>query len=296
VIEVQVVSRPGTDPLVKFPAVRTLKRAFRKTVISVRRAASKGSRLPDFIVIGAQRAGTTSLFNVLSSHADVSPSVVKEVHFFDLNYEEGLDWYRSHFPSYPWKKYLNKHMWGEASPYYLFEPRVPQRVHESLPDVKLIVLLRNPIDRAYSDYQRQVLLGHEKLSFEEAIEIEMDRISGEVERLVREPTYKSLAYRRHAYLTRGVYSDQLERWLAYFPRDQIFISSAENFFRDGEQVVNGVTDFLGLPECNCSGLRNDNSVLYDPMLPDTRDRLRVTFADEKRRLEWMTGLTFDWDI
>jgi hypothetical protein len=290
------VSRSSTDFLARVPAVRSLKRTVRRTIISVRRATNRVTHLPNFIVIGAQRAGTTSLFNVLSAHPDITPSVVKEVHFFDLNYDKGLDWYRSHFPYRSWKRYPDHHLWGEASPYYLFEPRVPQRIHDVLPDVKLIASLRNPIDRAYSDYQRQVLLGHEKLSFEEAVEIEMDRISGEVDRLVREPAYKSLAYRRHSYLTRGVYSDQLERWLSVFPRKQIHITSAEDFFSDMTTVLNSVTGFLGLPEHKYSTHRNDNSVAYLPMMPETRERLRITFADEKRRLEWISGMKFDWDL
>ncbi|MCB2213186.1 sulfotransferase domain-containing protein [bacterium] len=278
------------------PLKRTVTRFVRRSIFAFRRTIASDSRFPDFVIIGAQRAGTTSLFNILSGHPSVTQSVVKEVHFFDLNYDKGLEWYKSHFPIYRWVRYGPKHRWGEASPYYLFEPRVPERMHQALPKVKLVVLLRNPIDRAYSDYQRQVQLGQEPLSFEDALAAEGKRTHGEAERMLKNPAYVSIDYQRYAYIERGMYTKQLERWLKLYSRDQMMIIPAERFFLHMPEVLDEVISFLDLPHHSFPGLRTDNSVPYPAMSPVTRDKLRATFADEKKQLEAMTGLTFNWDI
>src|SRR5262245_18320944 len=106
---------------------------------------------PHFIIIGAQRCGTTSLYNYLIRQLGVIPAAMKEVHFFDLNYQKGNEWYFSQFPELG-----RDQITGEASPYYIFHPRVPQRIKNLLPSIKLIVLLRNPTNRAFSHYQLQV--------------------------------------------------------------------------------------------------------------------------------------------
>ena len=103
-------------------------------------------RLPDFLIIGAQKCGTSSMFAYLNQHPQMKLPDVKEIHFFDLNYSNGLDWYTSHFPP---ASLSHRMVTGEASPYYLFHPHVPERVRLHCPDVKLVVMLRNPVDRAY---------------------------------------------------------------------------------------------------------------------------------------------------
>ena len=118
-------------------------------------------KLPDFIIIGCQRGGTTSLYNYITSHPDVEPASQKELHFFDYNFDKGLDWYKDQFPD-------NK-ITGETSPYYIIHPHAPRRIAQAKPDVKILILLRNPGDRAYSHYNLEVKIGHEKLSFEDAI-------------------------------------------------------------------------------------------------------------------------------
>ena len=131
-----------------------------------RLATASARRLPDFLVIGAQRAGSTSLFAQLCEHPGVAAPSHKEIHYFDLQSFRGLRWYRSHFP--PAGRSRGR-ITGEASPYYLFHPAVPARVAEALPDVRLVALLRDPVARAYSQYQLSVRDGHETLGFEEAL-------------------------------------------------------------------------------------------------------------------------------
>jgi len=138
--------------------------------------------MPDFLIIGAQRCGTTSLFNYLSQHPDIYPSFPKEVHYFSNYYKKGTAWYRSHFPLTWQKKYRElvqgrKFMTGEATPYYFSHPHAPRRIFNALPKVRLFLLLRNPVDRAFSHYQYEVKMGIESLSFEEAIDKEEDRLS-----------------------------------------------------------------------------------------------------------------------
>ena len=144
--------------------------------------------MPDFIIIGTQKGGTTSLYRYLIEHPCVAPIYIKEPHFFDIYFYKGLQWYRAHFPTAVEKYYarhIQKHdlITGEASPYYLFHPQAARRVAKTLPKARLIVLLRNPIDRAYSQYQHQTRQdGVEPLTFEEALECEEKRLAGEEEK------------------------------------------------------------------------------------------------------------------
>ena len=129
--------------------------------------------LPDFLISGAQRGGTTSLYNYLQAHPCFELPTTKELHFFDRKFHRGLAWYRAHFPTYLEKCFAQRiqgraFLTGEATPNYLFHPLVSRRVAEVLPRVKLIVLLRNPVDRAFSHYHHILDLGYEHLPFAEA--------------------------------------------------------------------------------------------------------------------------------
>src|SRR5215467_6288621 len=170
--------------------------------------------LPDFLIIGGQRCGTTSLYYYLTDQPCVYPAATKEVHFFDDHFASGIDWYRAQFPTSAYKNYVERvrhqhFLTGEASPYYLFHPHAPRRISAALLYVKLIVLLRNPVDRAFSHYWLEVKGRYESLSFEEAIRCEQERIAGECEKMVNDENYHSFKYRRFSYLTRGIYIDQI---------------------------------------------------------------------------------------
>ncbi|HXS47682.1 MAG TPA: sulfotransferase domain-containing protein, partial [Solirubrobacterales bacterium] len=196
------------------PGRRLLGRARRSATHTLRRTNAGQRPLPDFLIIGAQKGGTTSLHAYLSEHRRVSPSSTKEVHFFDHAYDRGLGWYRAHFQRSA-KAPLS--LSGEATPYYLFHPLVPARVAETLPESRLIVILRDPVDRAFSHHNHELALGFEDLPFEEAIEREPERLEGEQERILEDPGYRSFAHQHHSYVSRGRYAEQLERWLAHVP-------------------------------------------------------------------------------
>ena len=247
------------------------------------------SRLPEFLVIGAQRAGTTSFYEHLTRHRQVAPAAVKETHFFSLFYLRGLRWYRNQFPGCGG-------ITGEATPYYLFHPAVPERVRTDCPDVSLIVLLRDPVERAFSQYKHSVKHGWETLSFDEAVREEPGRLRHEADRLLTNASYRSFAHQHLSYAARGHYADHLERWLGWFPRQQLLVISSESFFRAPRHVLARTFRFLGLGDEDTGPLQTMNaSNAAAAMSDDTRARLRDHFDPHNLRLFEMLGEDLGWN-
>jgi hypothetical protein len=265
-----------------------------------RSATRRWRVLPDFLVLGGQRCGSTSLYDMLCGHPDVAPASHKEPHFFDNNHLRGEEFYRRLFPLQLQMRARERRqgrraVTGEATTYYLAHPAVPARVRALLPDVRLIAILRDPVDRAYSHYQLSVREGREPLSFEEALAAEPDRLAGEHERLIADPSYRGVAHRFFSYRSRGRYIDQLERWWAEFPREQLLVLRSEDMFEDPRIVYDQLVTFLGLdPDADRRTFRARNRVSYDAMRPETRAELRSYFAEPNRALEQQTGRAFNW--
>ena len=283
------------------------KRAIVKRVRPRYRVATSRLRvLPGFVILGAQRAGTTSVFDYLERHPDIvgpagwDPSVPwrKELHFFTDRFDRGPDWYRASFPLLAEQRVARLRggdiVAGEATPYYLFHPAVPERMAATIPDVRLIVLLRNPVERAYSHYQHSRRLNVEPLSFEEALKAEDERLSGEEERLVSDPGYSSQAHRHFSYLSRGRYADQLERWLAYFPRERILILRSEDLFAEPARCYAELLGFLGVRGWAPTEFAARNRASYAPIDPALRARLEDHFAEPNTRLTQLLGDGFAW--
>jgi hypothetical protein len=264
-----------------------------------RRLSARYRQLPDFIIAGAQKAGTTSLWSYLGEHPSIEPPMIKEVHFFDEYFHRGLAWYRMHFPLSTGRrasKGRKKSLSGESSPYYTFHPLVPQRIAAVLPQARIILLLRNPVDRAFSHYQHSCRRRHENLSFEDAIDAEPQRLAGEHERLVADPTYNSPAHRRNSYVERGLYLVQIERWQKYFPLEQLLILESGQFFRQPADVYARALEFLELPPWRPAQFGNRYPGRYrDPMNAATRRKLVEFFAPHNERLYAHLGTRFDWD-
>jgi hypothetical protein len=273
----------------------------------VRRATGRAARiLPSFIVIGAQRAGTTSLFDYLCRHPDVAPPTPpkkevwwwKELHFFDYRFWRGLDWYRSCFPLALSRTLARRRghdlVTGEATPSYIVHPAVPERIASTLPDVRLIALLRDPIERAYSHHQLMVRTGREDLSFEDALAAEDERLAGEVDRMLADPRYRSTEFRDHTYVMRGLYADQLERWFAHVPREQMLVIGAEDFLADPAGTYDKVLSFVGLRPWQLQQFRPRNRASYAPIEPATRTRLEERFAEPNARLAELLARDFAW--
>jgi hypothetical protein len=183
---------------------------------------------------------------------------------------------------------------GEACPYYIFHPLVPERVHALLPDSRFILMLRDPVSRAYSHYQQETVRGFEHLSFEEAIQAEPDRLAGEEERMRREPGYYSFNHQHHTYLARGHYLEQIQRWHASFPPDRLLIIDSAAFFKDPDTGFSEVLRFLGLTQTSLSAYPQLNARSYGQIAPKTRELLREHFAEPNRRLEEYLGRSFSW--
>jgi hypothetical protein len=263
-------------------------------------ATARFRLLADYLIIGAQRSGTTSLYKYLKQHPGIGRAFLgKEAHFFDANYTGDLDAYRAHFPTRAYKWYVKLRrgldlVTGEASPYYLAHPHAPYRIAEALPGVKLIALLRDPVERAYSHYRHERALGFEDLSFEEAIKREPQRLAGELEKMRADPSYNSYSYMHHTYLTRGRYAEQLEIWYALFPKQQLLILRSEDLFSDPDRVYREVLEYLGLPPISLSAYHTFNARPSGVMSEETRRRLVEYFAEPNRRLYELVGVDFEW--
>lgn len=302
------------------PASRTIKSRFRTSALSLQRSSAQTFRaltsharlLPDFLIIGGQRCGTSSLYYYLTEHPGVVSASTKEIHFFDDFYSKGLDWYRAQFPTVAYKQYIERargrhFLTGEASPYYLFHPHVPRRVFAALPDVKLIVLLRNPIDRAYSQHWLEVAGNFETLSFEEAVRQEPERTAGEYEKMLKDENYHSYSHRRYTYLNRGIYVDQLKHWMDYYPRNQFLIIKTEDLYTKPAEVVRQTLEFLGVPADKIdtnreykkykvpskTGYKTKDSA--PKMNPKVREYLVEYFRPHNARLSEFLGRDFEWD-
>jgi Sulfotransferase domain len=286
-------SEPGAEVDLTPTVKESIKRSLRQVRARYRRLTAPLRGLPSALIIGAQRSGTTSLFNYLVRHPDVLPPLGKEVHYFDLHYARGLEWYRGCFP---YRRQLRgRSITLDASPYYLAHPLAPERAARLLPHVKLIALLRNPVDRALSHYQHEARYGWEPLSFAEAIEQEPERLAGEEDRLRRDPEYYSLNHHRYSYTHRGLYLNQLLRWMEHFPRSQLLVLQSEWLFRDPAAATAAVHDFLGLPPHRLERYKPFYEGKYDREMPvELRKELVAYFEPHNAELFRWLGKEFDW--
>jgi hypothetical protein len=197
----------------------------------------------------------------------VVPPLRKEVHYFDLNHGRGEAWYRAHFGRVG-EAGLNL----DSSPYYLFHPAVPRRMYALLPDAKLIVLLRDPVRRAYSHYWHERAKGRETLEFEDAVRAEPERIAAADARLADGSLDRSEDHQHYSYLARGRYVEQLERWLALYPRERFHCVRFEDLVQDPLACLNGTLAFLGLPPAAKVDLEARNTRRYPPMTDATKER------------------------
>ena len=247
--------------------------------------------LPSVLVIGAQRCGTTSVHRALAAHPGVvPPRRGKGVHYYDTTaYTRGLAWYRTHFPVDD-----GSNLAMESSPCYLFHPAAPTRVAADLPDVKLIVVLRDPVQRAISHHRHEVARGFEDLALAEALEHEDERLAGAVDLLRHDASAVHDGYLHHSYKARGRYAEQLERWLQLFAREQICILDANLMFTDPQPAMESLTKFLGLDTRTPLTLGHVNGYPDVDVAPDTRAELTEYFEPHDARLEALLGWRPSW--
>ena len=277
------------------------RRALRRAAKAVGDITADQRVLPDFLVIGAQRAGTTTLYHYLVQHPQVLGAVAdKEVHHFDVHYTDGPRAYRGAFPRRATVERAARRagariVVGEATPYYLFHPAVPARVQAVLPEVRLVAVLRDPVARAWSHYGHEVDLGYEDLPFEEALDREDERLAGQEERLASDPSALSFAHQHFSYAARGRYVEQLERWWQAFPRERLLLLRSEDLHGAPEAALRAIEDHLGIAAWSPAVWRTLNASSGGrSMAPDTRERLRAMFAPWNERLQAATGVDWQW--
>ncbi|MEP6664811.1 MAG: sulfotransferase [Nocardioidaceae bacterium] len=255
---------------------------------------------PQFLVIGAQRCGTTSVFKTLAEHPQVlRPPVEKGIDYFTLNYFRGEGWYNGHFPlAGPARRRTNGSgppVAFEACTYYLFHPFAIERIARDIPSVKLVVMLRDPVERAFSAYKHEYARGFEQeSSFERALDLEDERLVGEYERMRDDVTYESVPHRHHAYVRRGQYAEQLERVFTLFSADQVHILNSESFFADAASEYQRLITFLGLSKHEPQKFDQYNARPSSPMPESIRQRLVEHYAPHDEKLATLLGRPVSW--
>lgn len=261
--------------------------------------------LPDFMIIGTQRGGTSSLFKYLSYHPEIRASIRKEVEFFNrFGSQHGVSWNRAHFPLTTQRHQANRAgrqlLTFEATPVYLDHPHTPRQVAEMMPEVKLIVLLRDPIARALSHYHHMTRLRLENLPLAQAIRFEEERIHQERARVFADPNYFSRIYTRVCYAYRGFYAEHLLRWFEHFSRNRLLAVRSEDLFNNPPGVLERILTFVGVdptwrpPSFVNYSYRNGPRVAYQDMDASTRTFLEEKFAPHNERLVSLVGPEFTW--
>lgn len=285
-------------PLFRHMLAEKAKSTFRTLVFLLRfnlRKWSLASRMaPGFIIVGAQKAGTTSLYRYMTKHPLVKTALLKEIHYFDLNYGKSLKWYRSFFPS---RRGNEGCITGEASPYYMFHPFSIRRIAENNPEMKIIVLLRNPVQRAISHYYHEFRKGREPLGLKEALEAESRRLEPEIKSFRDNEFYRGYHHQRHAYVSRGIYVDQILEIYKYFDHSNLLVLDSNEFFGNPGKVLKEVFEFLGVnSDIKVATAKSFNvgKKVRDPDENEVKGKLKEFYKEHNARLFDVLGRTFQW--
>jgi len=253
--------------------------------------------LPDFIIIGSMKSGTTSLYYNICEHPCVIPAAYDELGFFDRNYNLGINWYRSLFPTNLYKNYVKRHqgivLTGEDTPFYFWSSIAAERISKLLPNIKLLVIVRNPIDRAYSEYQDVVQANTNTLPFDELIKSEMEKLRSQEIKITNE-NYQ-MFNEKHSYLLKGLYAKQLQIWAELFRLKQIFVISTEDLAKNPTQTMNQVFKFLNLPDYSLKNLQKRKVKKYSNMTMNIRKILIEYYKPFNEQLYKIIDKKFDWD-
>ena len=248
---------------------------------------------PTFILCGVMRSGTTSFFNYLSQHPQIIPPIYKEIFFFDKFFQKSMRWYKAHFPL-KWRAENRDFISGEATPYYIFHPLAMKRIQSIYPDIKLFILLRDPVDRAFSHYNLSIKNGHENREFIESIENEIQVIERENQKILETPGYYSYVHQRHSYLSRGLYYDQLVNVYDLFDKNQVKVLIAEEMYEDPESVFFDALNFLELPLIELEEYQVYNKTTYTGRDIEIENKLIDFYSESNTKLEKLLGMTLPW--
>lgn len=248
---------------------------------------------PSFIIAGIQKGGTTSLYNYLNSHSQILSVFQKEIHYFDFKYHKGTKWYAANFP-FKWSV-RKRQLVGEATPTYLYSPLAPMRIKRFKADMKIIILLRNPIERAYSDFKYGVKLGTRSASanFEDRVKTELDWLDKNIERLKKDENAGFLVTNHCHYLGPGLYDIWLSNWQDQFPAEQLLVISSSELFKHTQQTMDRVHNFLGIDSFTYGSLKAYNTNSYPEITNECYDLLNTFYRPHMQKLESMTNLKIE---
>lgn len=287
-------------PTLKRRAPQRAKVFGRRVSVVVGERTAPWRMTPSFILAGAQRCGTTSLFRALIDHpAILQPVHHKGINYFDVGYQHGWPWYQGHFPLRAWASVQATRAGEEivtfdASGYYVYHPHVADRLAQDLPDVKVLVMLRDPVERAFSAYRHELARGFETETFERALELEDERVETELEHMLDEPTYNSFSHRHHSYRRRGQYAEQLTRLIDRVGVDRLLVVESHDFFSQPEREYARITEFLGLRPHLPSNFDRWNGRPGSGMSDATRDTLTAAYRVHDEALEAVIGGVPSW--
>jgi len=259
--------------------------------------------LPDFLILGPGACGTTSMLELyLRSHKDILPSKINEITYFNNKHKNSVNWYRLFFPSIFTKKFRKilgkKTLTGEASGNYILNPNSPKRIKELIPDIKFIVMLRNPVDRTLSHYKRRIRNKKETRSLDDVIEFELNNFEQEFNNYIKNENDLSL-YPATSYLSRSKYSEQLETWFKYFPKNQFLFINSNDYFKNPLNEYNKILDFLDLPS-HYPDIKGKRGIspdgLYDNIIiePKIIKFLNNYFLSWNEKLFNLIKVKYDW--
>jgi len=254
--------------------------------------------LPDFIVIGVGRGGTTSLYNYLNQHNCIQKSSYDEIGFFDDNFHLGVNWYRSMFPTKYEKqkiiKKFGKFLTYDVTPWYIRRPWTANRIKTLLPSAKIISVLRNPVDRTYSHYHLTCREKGTTKSFEEIIEEDIKKIDNYDDNLKNSQKYYEY-FVQNSHIARGFYLEQLENWFTVFNKENILIISSEDLANHTQKTMDHVFDFLNIEDQVIPNLEKVNVAKYPKMKEKTRKILENYFFEYNENLFKKIGKHFNWN-
>ncbi len=266
--------------------------ALRRVIVAWGMATVSLRPPPEIIVVGAQRAGTTTLFRLLSEHPQLRrPTVDKGTGYFDDAYRRGPRWYRAHFPV---RRPGGRQKAFECSGYYLFHPLAAERIARDLPGCQVVVMVRDPVARAYSAHRHELARGYEGLGFSEAVALESERTRGLTQTLAAEPAAASFAHRHHCYLQRGHYAEQVQRFVDALGADRVHVIDADVQFADPIATYLQLQERLGLSPYRPAVVGRWNE-RPGPTLPaDLELRLRAHFEPHDAALAQLIGHVPSW--
>lgn len=239
---------------------------------------------PDFIIIGAMKSATSAIYQYLMQHPQVKRRLPKELHFFTLQYNKGLDWYLSQFIYDKEDTIRQKLLIGEASPSYLPSQKAPARIYKFFPNVKLIISLRNPTDRAISHYYHQ-----RNRVKDESRPIELAFSSQEIADLAKKPYSKTKRY-----LEQGKYAIQIKNWFDVFPSNQILILDYQNLEKKPDKCIKRIFDFLDIQDYLISNKKKIYSNIYPETPLAIKERLDDFFLPYNKQLENLLDTKLKW--